>query len=218
MYRSRSAFKLLEIDKRFKILRPGQVVCDLGAAPGGWSQVAARRLGIKPLSSTPQTPNDVSAPADPDSNSPSTSRQSDRKLSTLIAVDLLPMEPIHGVHFIQGDFTHSEVRHCVSRLVGDDGVDVVLSDMCANVTGTVKDVESSLQLCEMAFGFAAEHLKRGPGPKAGVLITKYFEHPDLLDFMKRQLKPSFGNVRTLRLAASRSESSEQYFMCTGFRG
>ncbi|KAG9123743.1 2' O-ribose methyltransferase [Ceratobasidium sp. 392] len=128
------------------------------------------------------------------------------------------MEPVPGVHFIQGDFTHLNTRRYVSELVGNNRVDVVLSDMCANVTGTVKDVESSLQLCEMAYEFAAEHLKRNEFQKSGVLVMKYFEHPDLLDFMKQKLKPSFETVRTLRLAASRSESSEQYFLCAGFHG
>ncbi|KAG8717974.1 2' O-ribose methyltransferase [Ceratobasidium sp. 394] len=140
-----------------------------------------------------------------------------RNSSMLVAVDLLPMDPVPGAHFIQGDFTHPHTQRRVSELV-EGGIDVVLSDMCANMSGTAKDVESSLQLCEMAFGFASGHLRKGASPKSGILVMKYFEHPDLVDFMKRQLKPVFENVRTLRLAASRSESSEQYFLCTGFHG
>ncbi|KAG9085976.1 2' O-ribose methyltransferase [Ceratobasidium sp. UAMH 11750] len=159
-----------------------------------------------------QNDGDSSTSGIQDSNGPLPNRNT----SMLVAVDLLPMDPVPGAHFIQGYFTHPHTQHRVSELVGGD-VDVVLSDMCANMSGTAKDVESSLQLCEMAFGFASGHLRKDAGPKSGILVMKYFEHPELVDFMKRQLKPAFENVRTLRLAASRSESSEQYFLCTGFR-
>ncbi|KAG8736259.1 2' O-ribose methyltransferase [Ceratobasidium sp. 414] len=215
VYRARSAFKLLEIDKKYKILWPGQVVCDLGAAPGGWSQVVAKQLRLEASPPVSQDAGDSSISGTQDSNEAFPTRQANRNPSMLVAVDLLPMKPVPGLHFIQGDFTHLQTQHRVSELVGG-GVDVVLSDMCANVSGTAKDVESSLQLCEMAFGFASGHLRADAGPKSGVLVMKYFEHPDLVDFMKQELKPAFENVRTLRLAASRSESSEQYFLCTGF--
>ncbi|QRV79782.1 FtsJ-like methyltransferase [Ceratobasidium sp. AG-Ba] len=167
------------------------MVNDDGSA--GWSQVASKHLHIHP-------------------------NQSNASKSMLIAVDLLPMNPIPGVHFIQGDFMQLATQKRVSELVGARKIDVVLSDMCANVTGTVKDVESSLNLCEMAFGFASRQLQANANARSGTLVMKYFEHPDLLDFMKQKLKPAFENVRSLRLAASRSESSEQYFLCTGFRG
>ncbi|CAE7173181.1 unnamed protein product [Rhizoctonia solani] len=210
-YRARSAFKLVEIDKKFRILRPGQVVCDLGAAPGGWSQVAAQRLKLAPRSEL-----DNSALV-----SESQGTNTRRNSSKLIAVDLLSVQPIPGVHILRGDFTSPSTRARVSDLVGDRGVDVVLSDMCANLSGhTVKDTESSLELCEMAFGFAVGHMKVdiSDSRKSGILVMKYFEHPTLLEFMRDKLKPAFGNVRTLRLEASRSESKEGYFLCTEFRG
>ncbi|KAH7339962.1 FtsJ-like methyltransferase-domain-containing protein [Rhizoctonia solani] len=212
-YRARSAFKLIEIDKKFRILRPGQVVCDLGAAPGGWTQVAAQRLKLSPRSDS----NDDKPMVEEREGIPSERQNS----SKLIAVDLLSIQPISGVHILRGDFTSPSTQARVSELVGDRGADVVLSDMCANLSGNaIKDTESSLELCEMAFGFAARHMKADVSErrKSGILVMKYFEHPTLLEFMREKLKPAFSNVRTLRLEASRSESKEGYFLCTGFRG
>ncbi|CAE6487053.1 unnamed protein product [Rhizoctonia solani] len=190
-YRARSAFKLIEIDKKFRIFRPGQVVCDLGAAPGGWSQVAAQRLKMY----RPET-------EDGELISEGT-HNTRRNLSKLIAVDLLSIQPISGVHILRGDFTSPSTQARVSELVGDRGVDVVLSDMCANLSGnTIKDTESSLELCEMAFGFAVKHMKSDASEsrKSGILVMKYFEHPTLLSFMQEKLKPAFGNVRSISYA------------------
>ncbi|KAJ1304920.1 hypothetical protein OPQ81_006054 [Rhizoctonia solani] len=212
IYRARSAFKLIEIDKKFRILRPGQVVCDLGAAPGGWAQVAAQRLKLPARS---KSGDDEPIPGG--NEEPLNTRLSSSKL---IAVDLLSIQPISGVHILRGDFTSPSTQARVSELVGDRGVDVVLSDMCANLSGnTIKDTESSLELCEMAFGFAVKHMKTdvGESRKSGILVMKYFEHPTLLEFMREKLKPSFSHVRMLHLEASRSESKEGYFLCTGFR-
>ncbi|KDN34019.1 hypothetical protein RSAG8_12902, partial [Rhizoctonia solani AG-8 WAC10335] len=212
-YRARSAFKLIEIDKKFRILRPGQVVCDLGAAPGGWSQVAAQRLKISPRSE--------SGGGEPVSEETQETHNTRRNSSKLIAVDLLSIQPISRVHILRGDFTSLSTQARVSELVGGRGVDVVLSDMCANISGnTTQDTESSLELCEMAFGFAVKHMKADASEsrKSGILVMKYFEHPTLLDFMREKLNPAFNNVRTLRLETSRSESKEGYFLCTGFRG
>ncbi|KAG8752333.1 2' O-ribose methyltransferase [Ceratobasidium sp. 423] len=164
-YRARSAFKLIEIDKKFKILRPSQIVCDLGAAPGGWTQVAAQRLKISPT----YEPKDGEFMPEENKGTPNTRRS----LSKLIAVDLLSIQPISGVHILRGDFTSPSTQARVSELVGDRGVDVVLSDMCANLSGnTIKDTESSLELCEMAFGFAVKHMKTdlNKGRKSGTLV------------------------------------------------
>ncbi|KAF8745789.1 ML-like domain, partial [Rhizoctonia solani] len=164
-YRARSAFKLIEIDKKFRILRPGQVVCDLGAAPGGWTQVAAQRIK---LVSKPE-PEDGS-PISEENEVPPVAR---RQASKLIAVDLLSIQPISGVHILRGDFTSQFTQQRVSELVGDRRVDVVLSDMCANLSGnTIKDTESSLELCQMAFGFAMKHMKIGADGdhKSGILV------------------------------------------------
>ncbi|KAF8687077.1 ML-like domain, partial [Rhizoctonia solani] len=164
-YRARSAFKLIEIDKKFRILRPGQVVCDLGAAPGGWTQVAAQRIK---LVSKPE-PED-GPPTSEENEVPPVAR---RQASKLIAVDLLSIQPISGVHILRGDFTSQFTQQRVSELVGDRRVDVVLSDMCANLSGnTIKDTESSLELCQMAFGFAMKHMKIGADGdrKSGILV------------------------------------------------
>ncbi|KAF8598422.1 23S ribosomal RNA methyltransferase [Ceratobasidium sp. AG-I] len=216
VYRARSAFKLAEINDRYNVLRPGMVVCDLGAAPGGWSQVAAKELRIRPPRPVPGSSEGSGAKPIPEDADPPRPRLN-RPSSMLVAVDILSTPPIPGVHILQGDFTSPRTQQRLSDLVGDRGVDVILSDMCANVSGTARDTESSLELCETAFAFASRHLKSGER-KSGTLVMKYFEHSLLLDFMKERLKPAFHNVRTLRLAASRSESSEQYFLCTGFRG
>ncbi|CAE6510640.1 unnamed protein product [Rhizoctonia solani] len=207
-YRARSAFKLIEIDKKFRILYPGQVVCDLGAAPGGWTQIAAQRLKLAPK-------------PEPEETTSTVGNQRAPSLSKLIAIDLLSIKHIPRVHILRGDFTSPSTQARVSELVGDRGVDVVLSDMCANLSGnTIKDTQSSLELCEMTFGFAVKHMKADASQsrKSGVLVMKYFEHPTLLDFMREKLKPTFSNVKTLRLEASRSESREGYFLCAGFRG
>lgn len=217
--RARSAFKLVEVQKKYRILYPGQVVCDLGAAPGGWSQIAAKHLKIRPPAVDTPCSSEWLGEVE-SSPSPPEHPKRTRNPSKLIAVDLLPILPLPGVHIIRGDFTSPPTQARMSELVGERGVDVVLSDMCENISGnTAKDTQASLELCEMAFGFAQKHLRvNGEDKKSGILLMKYFEHPILSDFMKERLKPAFGNVRTLRLEASRTGSKERFFLCTGFRG
>ncbi|KAG8730326.1 2' O-ribose methyltransferase [Ceratobasidium sp. 414] len=99
---------------------------------------------------------------------------------------------------------------------GEKGADVVLSDMCASVTGTPKDVESSLQLCEMTLAFALENLKQNAGPNSGTLLMRHFKHPELLEFMDKKLKPVFRNTWTFGPIDSRP--GEHYFLCMGYRG
>jgi len=165
-FRSRSAFKLLELDERYHFLRKGRVVVDLGAAPGGWSEAAIRKMHAS-------------------------SAATDERLPVIIAVDLLPIVPIEGVITLQGepprslittaikltwltqgDFLAPATHARVKSLLEGRPVDVVLSDMCENVSGTRdRDAEHTLQLCHAAFSFASKHLHRWEhDPKRGVLM------------------------------------------------
>src|SRR5688500_691273 len=120
-YRSRSAYKLTEIDERDKLLGPGQVVVDLGAAPGGWSQVAAQRVG---------------------------------KAGRVLAIDLLEMERVAGVDFVQGDFSRGSGLKAIASLLGDAKADIVLSDMAPNMSGiSISDQARSMELAELARDF-----------------------------------------------------------------
>lgn len=176
-YRSRSAYKLIEIDERDRILRPGQVVVDLGAAPGGWSQVAASRVG----------------PA-----------------GRVVAIDLLPMDPVSGVTFVQGDFTTRKGLEAVEKALEGRQADLVLSDMAPNMSGiAVSDQARQLTLAEIAFDFARLHLKRD-----GALLVKIFQGAGYDDYLK-SLRRAFQKVVTRKPAASRDESAEQYLLARG---
>lgn len=176
-YRSRSAYKLIEIDERDRILRPGQVVVDLGAAPGGWSQVAASRVG----------------PA-----------------GRVVAIDLLPMDPVSGVTFVQGDFTTRKGLEAVEKALEGRQADLVLSDMAPNMSGiAVSDQARQLTLAEITFDFARLHLKRD-----GALLVKIFQGAGYDDYLK-SLRRAFQKVVTRKPAASRDESAEQYLLARG---
>ncbi|MCB8820986.1 RlmE family RNA methyltransferase [Microvirga rosea] len=178
-YRSRAAFKLLEIDEKFHILKPGQRVVDLGAAPGGWSQIAARKVGDK---------------------------------GRVVGIDLLPIDPMPGVEFIQLDFLDEEAPGKLIDLLGGPA-DIVMSDMAANTTGHKKtDHLRIIGLAEAAIEFAREILAPG-----GVFVAKVFQggtEGQLLADLKRD----FAVVRHVKPAASRADSAELYVMATGFRG
>lgn len=176
-YRSRAAFKLLEIADRDRLFKSGSVVLDLGAAPGGWSQVAVQRVGPK---------------------------------GRVIASDILPLDPIPGVEFIQGDFTEAPVFEALSLQIGTGGVDLVLSDMAPNMSG-VKSVDqsASMLLCELAFDMAKAVLKPG-----GNLLVKAF-HGEGLDPFQRSLRSAFQSVKVRKPDASRSRSSEIYLLAVG---
>lgn len=181
-YRSRAAYKLLELDEKYKLLKPGQRVVDLGAAPGGWSQIAAKRVG---------------------------SLDGQGKV---VGIDLLPIEPIPGVEFIQLDFLAPEAPETLIGMLG--GVaDVVMSDMAANTTGHKKtDHLKIVGLVEAAAEFARQILAPG-----GIFVAKVFQggtEGALLNDLKRD----FATVRHVKPAASRADSSELYLLATGFRG
>jgi len=175
-FRSRSAYKLLEIDERDKLLRPGQVVVDLGSAPGGWSQVAAK------------------------------------KGAAVVAIDLLEMEPISGVTFLQGDFTSQVGLKAVQSALGTRKADIVLSDMAPNMTGIpVTDQARAMALAEIALEFARLHLKPD-----GVLLVKVFQGAGHAEFIKA-LRESFAKVLVRKPESSRDESAEQYVLARGLK-
>ena len=178
-YRSRAAYKLAEIDDKYHFLKAGMTVVDLGAAPGGWSQIAAKRVGGK---------------------------------GRVVAIDLLEMPEIPGVIFAQLDFL---AENAPERLVAmmEGRADVVMSDMAANTTGHRKtDQLRMIGLVEAAAAFAAEVLKPG-----GSFLAKTFQSGADAELMI-QLKRDFANVRHVKPAASRQDSSERYLLAMGFRG
>lgn len=175
-WRSRAAFKLLELDDKFRLLRPGSAIVDLGAAPGGWTQVAVRKGA-----------------------------------AAVVAMDLLPMDPIQGATVLQGDFSEPGADTQLIEAMGRRA-DLVLSDMAPNTTGhAATDHLRIMALAEMALDFAIATLNEG-----GAFVAKVFQggsEREMLDRMKRH----FAVVRHAKPPASRKESSELYVVATGFR-
>lgn len=179
--RSRAAYKLIEIDDKARFLKKGARVVDLGAAPGGWSQVAAQR---------------VDAPGQ----------------GRVIAIDLLPMEPVPGVNFIELDFLDEAAPAKLMQMIGGPA-DVVLSDMAANATGHARtDHLKIMALVEVAAEFARDLLAPG-----GTFLAKVLQggtEAALLASLKRDYK----SVKHVKPPASRADSAELYLLATGFRG
>jgi 23S rRNA (uridine2552-2'-O)-methyltransferase len=181
-YRSRAAYKLLEIDDKFNLLKPGQRVVDLGAAPGGWSQIAARRVG------------------------------SQDGRGRVVGIDLLPIDPMPGVEFVELDFLDESAPGRLTELLGGPA-DVVMSDMAANTTGHKKtDHLRIMGLAEAAAQFAREILAPG-----GAFVAKVFQGGTENQLLA-DLKRDFATVRHVKPQASRADSSELYVLATGFRG
>lgn len=177
-YRSRAAYKLLEIQERERILRPGQLVVDLGAAPGGWCQVARSVVGSG---------------------------------GRVMALDILPMEPLAGVDFIQGDFRDEAVLQRLRDSLGGQSVDLVISDMAPNVSGIAAvDQPRAMYLAELALDVARELLKPGGG-----LVVKVFQGEGF-DEVVRALRSSFQRVVTRKPNASRPASREVYLVAGSF--
>jgi 23S rRNA (uridine2552-2'-O)-methyltransferase len=179
-WRSRAVFKLEELLQRDAILKPGMTVVDLGAAPGGWSQMVREKLGDK---------------------------------GRVVALDILPMQGIAGVDFIEGDFRDEAVLKQLEALLDGATVDLVLSDMAPNISGvTVADQARAMYLAELAADFAAVHLRRG-----GAFLIKLFQGRDYDGYLKN-LRQGYERVSIRKPKASRARSPEVYALATGKRG
>ena len=177
--RSRACFKLSELQDKYHFVRPGQVIVDLGAAPGGWSQLAARWI---------------------------------KGRGTVIALDLLPIEPLEGVEFIQGDFTEDEPLAMLEQQIGEQAVDLVLSDMAPNISGMqAVDLPRAMYLVELALEFASSHLKQG-----GSMLVKVF-HGEGFDEFLAATRASFAKVKVIKPKASRPRSREVYVLARGLK-
>ena len=179
-YRSRASYKLLEIDQAAGLLKPGMTVVDLGAAPGGWSQIAIAKVGDS---------------------------------GRVVASDILNMDSIGGVDFVQGDFTDDEVFNTILNTLADRPVDLVISDMAPNMSGMkAVDQPRAMYLVELAVDFARQVLQRN-----GVFLAKVFQGEGF-DALVRDLRVDFTSVAIKKPDASRARSSEVYCLARGFRG
>ena len=178
-WRSRAVFKLEEIDQRERLLKPGALCLDLGAAPGAWSQYARRRVGAQ---------------------------------GRVVATDILPMDPLDGVEFVQGDFREDEVFGRVLALLPEGQVDVVLSDMAPAMSGIdVSDQARSMHLAELALDMSRRVLKPG-----GDALIKVFQGSGFEDLVKGA-RHEFGRVKVVKPQASRARSPEMYLLAMKFR-
>jgi len=178
-YRSRAIYKLIEIQQKDQILKPGQFVLDLGAAPGGWSEYAA---------------------------------QFARDKGRIIAVDLLSVEPIAGVEFIQGDFTEPDVFNQIRHLANKQTFDLVLSDMAPNISGIgTVDQPKSMYLAELAFELARDYIAEN-----GFFVVKLFQGEGF-DGLISAFRSTFKSVKFRKPRASRARSREIYAVCQGLK-
>jgi len=177
-YRSRAVYKLLEIDQKDRLLRPGMTVVDLGAAPGGWAQVAADKVG-------PQ--------------------------GRVVALDILPMDPIPGVDVVEGDFREDAVLDELLRQLADRPVDLVMSDMAPNISGEKSiDQPRAMYLAELTLDLAREVLAPG-----GAMVVKVFQGEGFDQFLK-ELRAAFGKVSVRKPKASRPRSREVYLVARNY--
>jgi 23S rRNA (uridine2552-2'-O)-methyltransferase len=182
-WRSRAVFKLEELLQRDHLLKSGMVVVDLGAAPGGWSQMVRESL-----------------------------RERGRDTGRVIALDILPMQGIGGVEFIEGDFREESALKRLEALLNGQPVDLVLSDMAPNISGVESvDQARAMHLAELAQAFAAAHLKPG-----GAFLTKLFQGRGFDDYL-RGLRADFERVSIRKPKASRARSAEVYALASGRR-
>jgi 23S rRNA (uridine2552-2'-O)-methyltransferase len=175
-YRARAAFKLLELDDKDRLFRPGQFVVDLGAAPGSWCQVALEKVGAS---------------------------------GRVVALDILPMEPIEGVVFIEGDFREDEPLAVLETAMEGRRADLVLSDMAPNISGIgPADQARSMHLAELAAAFADDWLDA-----SGTFVVKVFQGEGF-DAYLAELKQKYAAVRVRKPRASRAESREGYIVAS----
>jgi 23S rRNA (uridine2552-2'-O)-methyltransferase len=178
-YRARSCYKLQEINDKHELIRPGMTVLDLGAAPGGWSQVALKLVGAR---------------------------------GRVIASDILPMEPLEGVTFIQGDFTEPDIFNSILAVLDGTRANVVVSDMAPNMSGiTAMDQPRAMALCELAAYMASKILYAGGG-----FVCKTFQGEGC-DALIKQLRQEYRSVKISKPKASRDRSREMYLVARGRR-
>ena len=178
-YRSRAAYKFIEINDKDKLVKPGMTVVDLGAAPGGWSQVVAKLVG---------------------------------KNGHVVAMDILPMEPLQNVAFLEGDFREQDVLDQLLQMIADRGVDLVISDIAPNTSGMeVVDQPRAMYLAELALDMARQVLQPG-----GDFLVKVFQGTGFDEYL-RDLRNSFGKVVTRKPKASRPRSREVYLLARNFK-
>jgi 23S rRNA (uridine2552-2'-O)-methyltransferase len=186
-YRARAAYKLKEIDETLGLIKPGQLVVDLGSTPGAWSQYVRRRM----------------SPA---------GAASGELAGTIIALDLLPMEPIEGVTFLQGDFREDEVLARLATAMDGRLADLVVSDMAPNLSGIASaDTARIAHLIELAIEFARQHMK-----PEGALVAKLFHGSGYAE-LTRLFKDNFRTVKPMKPKASRDKSSETFMVGIGLK-
>ena len=186
-YRARAAYKLKEIDETLGLIKPGHRVVDLGSTPGAWSQYVRRRL----------SPDGAAA---------------GELNGTIVALDILPMEPIEGVQFLQGDFREDELLAQLAQVVGGEPVDVVVSDMAPNLSGVESSDSARIaHLVELAVEFAQNHLKPN-----GALVVKVF-HGSGYSQLVKLFKETFKVVKPIKPKASRDKSAETFLVGIGLK-
>jgi len=179
-YRSRSSYKLIQLNEKDRLIRPGMLIVDLGSAPGGWSQVATRLAGEQ---------------------------------GRVIATDILPMDPLKNVDFVQGDFTEEAVLGQVLELLGGRKPQLIICDIAPNISGVDSaDQASSMYLVELALDFVRQALE----PK-GDFVVKVFQGAGSDAYLK-DVRTSFDKVFVRKPAASRARSREVYVVAKGFKG
>jgi 23S rRNA (uridine2552-2'-O)-methyltransferase len=187
-YRARAAYKLKEIDEQLALIRPGHLVVDLGSTPGAWSQYVRRKLA----------PEGAAAGL---------------LEGQILALDILPMEPIEGVTFLQGDFREPEAAAALTQLLAGRKADVVVSDMAPNLSGIPSSDSARIaHLVELAVEFAEQHLKT-----EGALVCKVF-HGSGYSQLAKLFKDRFRTVKPVKPKASRDKSSETFLVGIGLKG
>jgi 23S rRNA (uridine2552-2'-O)-methyltransferase len=191
-FRARAAFKLKEIDETLNLIKPGHLVVDLGSTPGAWSQYVRRKLSPKTATSGGAAVGALNG--------------------TIIALDILPMEPVEGVLFLQGDFREAEVLQRLTHELNGRLADVVVSDMAPNLSGIASADEARIEnLVELAIEFAQNHMK-----PQGALVAKVF-HGGVYEPLVKRFKETFLVVKRIKPKASRDKSSETFLVGIGLR-
>ena len=191
-YRARAAYKLKEIDETLKLIKPGQLVVDLGSTPGAWSQYLRRKMSARTASAGGTAAGDLNG--------------------SIIALDILPMEPVEGIVFLLGDFREPEVLQRLTNEMRNRQADVVVSDMAPNLSGNASvDAAGIENLVELALEFAQHHMK-----PHGALVAKVF-HGGAYDQLVKRFRETFLVVKPFKPKASRDKSSETFLVGLGLK-